>query len=48
MARINIVISDDIDQKFRKTVADRLGLKKGNIKIAVEEALTDWIKRKHT
>ena len=43
MAQISIVINDELDTKFRKTVATKLGLKKGNIKIAVEEAIQLWI-----
>lgn len=43
MARINLVIDDDLDEQFRNEVAKRLGMKKGNIKIAIEEAMIEWI-----
>jgi DNA-directed RNA polymerase specialized sigma24 family protein len=43
MARINLVIDDELDDLFRREVAKRLGMKKGNIKIAIEEALRCWI-----
>lgn len=43
MARINLVIDDDLDEQFRNEVAKRLGMKKGNIKIAIEEAMKSWI-----
>ncbi len=46
MARINLVIDDEIDKQFRDEVARRLGMKKGNIKIAIEEAMKLWIDRK--
>lgn len=46
MARINLVIDDEIDKQFRDEVAKRLGMKKGNIKIAIEEAMKLWIERK--
>jgi hypothetical protein len=46
MARINLVIDDELDEQFRNEVAKRLGMKKGNIKIAIEEAMKDWIGRK--
>jgi hypothetical protein len=46
MGNINLVIDDEIEKKFRDTVAKRLGFKKGNIKIAIEEALSDWINKK--
>jgi hypothetical protein len=45
MARINLVIDDELDEQFRIEVAKRLGMKKGNIKIAIEEALHLWIGR---
>jgi hypothetical protein len=45
MARINLVIDDELDEQFRSEVAKRLGMKKGNIKIAIEEALRIWIKK---
>lgn len=43
MARINLVIDDELDEQFRNEVARRLGMKKGNIKIAIEEAMKKWI-----
>ncbi len=46
MARINMVIDDELDKQFRDEVAKRLGMKKGNIKIAIEEAMRMWIERK--
>jgi hypothetical protein len=46
MARINLVIDDELDEQFRNEVAKRLGMRKGNIKTAIEEALSDWINKK--
>lgn len=46
MARLNFVLSDDLEQKFRKTVAQRLGMKKGNMQKAIEEAINMWISQK--
>jgi len=46
MGRIDIVLPDDLEKKFRQEVALRLGLKKGNISIAIEEAIKDWINKK--
>lgn len=43
MGQISIVINDELDDKFRKAVGSKLGLKRGNIKIAIEEALQLWI-----
>lgn len=46
MARINLVIDDELDEQFRNEVAKRLGMKKGNIKIAIEDAIRQWINQK--
>ena len=48
MARINLVIDDELDEQFRNEVAKRLGMKKGNIKEAIEEALRTWISNQPT
>jgi hypothetical protein len=39
MRKMNIVIRDDIEEQFRKTIAYHLGVKKGNISKAIEEAI---------
>jgi hypothetical protein len=44
MGRINLVIDDELETQFRNEVAKRLGMKKGNIKIAIEQAIENWIK----
>jgi len=46
MGQISIVIDDKLDAKFRAAIAQKLGLKKGNIKIALEEAINLWIDQK--
>lgn len=43
MGKIQIVIPDDLKERFEKAVFDRLGMKKGNISRAAEEAIRDWI-----
>lgn len=43
MARITITLNDELDKKLRETVSGTLGFKKGNLQIAVEEALNQWI-----
>jgi hypothetical protein len=45
MAHINLVIDDELDKQFRNEVNRRLGMKKGNIKIAIEEAMREWIEK---
>jgi hypothetical protein len=46
MGQISVVIDDDLDAEFRAAIANRLGLKKGNIKIAIEDAIRSWIDQK--
>jgi hypothetical protein len=43
MGKLNIAVKKDIDDNFRREVFKRKGLKKGNIKQAVEEAMLLWI-----
>lgn len=43
MVRISLDIDDALDKRFRDEVNNRLGMKKGNLKIAIEEALKLWI-----
>ena len=44
MARITITLNDELDKKLRETVADTIGFKKGNLQIAIEEAIEAWVK----
>jgi len=46
MAYINLSIDDELDKQFRNEVNTRLGMKKGNLKIAIEEAMRMWIEVK--
>lgn len=43
MGKLNINVRKEVDDKFRKEVFNRKGLKKGNLKEAVEEAMILWI-----
>jgi hypothetical protein len=43
MAKLNIVIKNDTEDRFRKAVSKFLGMKKGNISKAVEEAIELWV-----
>lgn len=45
MGRINIVIPDDLENKLRREIAKRFGVRKGNIQRAMEEAIGMWIKK---
>lgn len=44
MGKMNIVLPDDIEEKFRKAIFEKKGMKKGNISEALEEAINEWIK----
>ncbi|MBI3259247.1 MAG: hypothetical protein HYZ54_07230 [Ignavibacteriae bacterium] len=46
MGRIDVVLTDELERKFREEVVKRLGFKKGNISIAIEEAIKDWLNKK--
>jgi hypothetical protein len=44
MAKMNIILNDNTEERFRKAVADYKGFKKGNLSEALEEAIDLWIK----
>ena len=41
---MNIVISDELEEKFRIEVSKIYGLRKGNISKAIIDAIEQWIK----
>jgi hypothetical protein len=43
IGRIDIVISDEMEKDLREEVFKSMGMKKGNMSIAVEEAIKMWI-----
>jgi hypothetical protein len=43
VVRLNITVSRELNEQFRKAVFDRFGLRKGDIQRAVEEAIKLWI-----
>ena len=45
MGKIYVVLPDDLEEKFRKAVFNRFGMKKGNLTIAIEEAIEDWVNK---
>jgi len=47
MGKMNVVLDDELESKFRKAVFERKGMKKGNISEALEEAIKDWIEFYH-
>ncbi len=45
MGKMNIVLSDELENQFRKTVYETKGFKKGNLSMAFEEAIRFWIEK---
>jgi len=43
MGKINIAIKDETEERLRRAIADYMGVKKGNISKAMEEAINLWI-----
>ena len=43
LGKLNVVVKDDIDAKFREKVFRKKGMKKGNITQSLEEAMLLWI-----
>ena len=44
MVRIDLSIDDNLNEKFRHVVYKTMGMKKGNLRIALEEAINMWLK----
>lgn len=40
---LGLKIKDQLEQEFRKAVFETKGMKKGNISLALEEAIEMWI-----
>lgn len=47
MGKMNIVLDDELEEKFRRAVFERKGMKKGNISKALEEAIKCWMEYYH-
>ncbi len=45
MGKLTISISDKIEENLRKKAAVKFGLRKGSIRDAIEEAVSQWLKR---
>jgi len=43
MGRIDVILSDELEAEFREEVYRQKGMKKGNIKKAIEDAIRLWI-----
>jgi hypothetical protein len=45
MGRMDIILPDELEHRFREEVFKRYGMKKGNITIAIREAIELWIQK---
>ena len=45
MGKIYIGLSDNVERRLRLAAVMRLGGKKGDLSNAIEEAVTDWLKK---
>ena len=46
MGRIDVILGDDLEKEFRMEVAKSLGMKKGNLTVAIEDAIRKWVEAK--
>lgn len=44
MGRINLILPDEFEEKFRKEIFKRMGMKRGNLTKAIIEAIEIWMK----
>jgi len=45
MGQVNLKIDDTLEKEFRRMAAERFEAKKGFLKKAIEEAISDWVKK---
>jgi len=43
MGRIDVILPDELEEDFRREVAKELGMRRGNLTIALQEGIKLWI-----
>ncbi|MGD0175731.1 MAG: hypothetical protein ABSC50_02770 [Candidatus Bathyarchaeia archaeon] len=46
MGKLTLTLNDELEKRFRDEIYKRLGMKKGNMQTAIEEAIELWIKNR--
>ena len=46
MARIDIILPDEVEKRLRMKAVEKFGGRKGSISEAVTEAIEEWLKKK--
>jgi len=46
MGSIKVILPDELEKEFRDEVFRRMGMRKGNITLAIQEAIRMWIKQR--
>lgn len=41
---MQIVLSDDLEERLRRKASEKFGFKKGSISKAIEEAIKEWLR----
>jgi hypothetical protein len=44
MGRLDLNIDDKLEERFRRAIFEKKGMKKGNLTKALEEAIEKWVK----
>ncbi len=42
--KVTLVLNDDLEKDFREAIFKTMGMRRGNLQAAIEEAIRDWIK----
>lgn len=45
MGRMDVILPDELEKEFREEVFKRYGMKKGNVTLAIQQAIKQWIRQ---